>query len=160
MRRDAYWLSVDPGCAGTGFALMKGAKVHAYKSIYPDKECVTWEHKTSSIMQSLMWHTFLKKIERVYIEWPSQFTGAKGLAAANSNDILKLSCLIGRISQYFVEKNATVILVPVQRWKGNLPKNVVSDRAKKFFGLKKLTSHAADAVGLARYALLRGGKHD
>ena len=159
MRRSGFWCCVDPGVSGTGYAMLERKKLLRYGNVYPEKECETWEQKSSSVLLKLQIALYpLVAPYRVYIEWPSQFTGAKGLAAANSNDILKLSCLIGRLTQFFVNQGSVVITVPVQRWKGNLPKNIVAKRAKKFFGIEKLTSHSADAVGLAQYVLKEGSR--
>lgn len=158
MRLNKPWLTVDPGISGTGLAVLDGTKLLRYQNVYPDSRCKTWEQRSSSIISTL--HQILPRhFWRVYIEWPTQFTGAKGLAASNSNDILKLACLIGRITQMFTEHGASVVTLPVQKWKGNLPKPVVAARAESFFGLKKFTlkMHMADAVGIARYVLKEGG---
>lgn len=152
MKASKYWATIDPGISGSGISLMKGIKLLDYGNIYPGKEWSTWEQRASSILIGII--QFLPmKLSHVYIEFPSQFSGAKGLAASNSNDILKLSCLIGRISELFVERGTKVILVPVQTWKGSLPKEIVAKRAMKYFGLDKLVSHSADAVGLAMFVL-------
>lgn len=152
MKRSSLWATIDPGISGTGLALLDGKKLIKYVNIYPEKDWSTWEQRASSILVGLMWH-ITQDLTQVFIEWPSQFSGTKGLAASNSNDILKLSCLIGRISELFIQRNTRVILVPVQTWKGNLPKAIVAQRAMKFFGLQELVSHAADAVGLAKFVL-------
>jgi len=129
--RNPFWLCLDPGISGTGYAFLEGRKLLRYGNVYPEKEYKTWEQRSSSILIKLRIKlASLAVPNRVYIEWPSQFTGAKGLAAANSNDILKLSCLIGRLAQFFLNGNADVLTVPVQRWKGNLPKDVVAKRKR------------------------------
>lgn len=152
-----YWLTIDPGISGTGFAVFHNKILKRYGSVYPDRNLDNWERRTSSILLKLMEEIHMAEApQHVYIEWPSQFTGKRGLAAANSNDILKLTCLIGRLAQYYIGIGTpTVMLVPVNRWKGNLPKEVVVERIKKFFSIRGVASHAADAVGIGQYVLTK-----
>lgn len=153
------WVAVDPGISGTGVAVFRRGTLLDAWNIYPRKEHGyngSWPERCSQIVTAIHTQNIARRFRKVYIEWPSQFTGLKGLAAANSNDILKLACLIGRLAEYFIrEHRAQVVLVPVQTWKGNLPKDVMKRRVEKFFG-KNITSHAADAAGIGKFIIEQG----
>jgi hypothetical protein len=88
--KSEHWLAVDPGISGTGVALFKATSLVKVYNLYPLFPRADWPSKAQSITQQVAQSLVFYDIAKVYIEWPSQFSGMKGLAAANSNDILKL----------------------------------------------------------------------
>lgn len=141
------WLAVDPGVSGTGWALFKGVKLVDW-GIITSKE-TTWERRVRDIVSRMRGNIWAQG-DRVFCEWPTgRFTSAAGLAAANSDAMLKLTFLIGALDN---QLNG-IELIPVQRWKGQLPKEVVQKRAEKFFGVTGFKSHAADAVGIGQFVI-------
>jgi hypothetical protein len=147
---------VDPGISGTGVALFKATSLVKVYNLYPLFPRADWPSKAQSITQQVGQSLVFYDIAKVYIEWPSQFSGMKGLAAANSNDILKLCALIGRLSELFLSWGSEVILVPVQMWKGQLPKDVVAERVHAYFKRNDFKSHAVDAAGIGKFILQTG----
>jgi hypothetical protein len=137
------FLCIDPGLSGTGIAVFNDKNLMAWRNIYPKGE--TFQQKSESLMREipLGFHT-------AFCEWPTgNFSGSKGLAARNTDALLKLCFLIGKLSTQFSEFH----LVPVIKWKGNLPKAVTQQRAEVYFKMTGFTSHCADAVGIGKYVL-------
>jgi len=88
--------------------------------------------------------------DRVLIEEPRLFLSTrKGQAASNSSAILKLVamvyCMAGALKALFTEN---VVLVPVQQWKGNVPKEITQKRVLKHWGCKSGDDNITDAVGI------------
>ena len=95
------FLCIDPGISGTGIAVINNWKLVHWKNIWGKGE--TFVEKADFIMEVLTEPDY--EVEKVYIEWPNgQFSGSKGLAARNSNSILKLCYLIGRMAEYFKQE--------------------------------------------------------
>lgn len=144
------WMTIDPGISGTGFACFDRRRLLEWGNIYSTAN--TWERRSKAIITKISWKEY-QGCERMYCEWPSNFQGTgKGQAAINSGSILKLAFLIGGICEKFDD----VRLVPVQSWKGQLPKEIVQRRAEVFFQKKGFKSHAADAVGIGQWAIQSG----
>lgn len=143
MEKKMRFLCIDPGLSGTGIAVFNERKLVAWRNIYPKGE--TFQEKAVDVCREipLGFHT-------AFCEWPTgNFGGAKALAARNSDAILKLCFLIGKLSTQFNEFN----LVPVIKWKGQLKKEITQKRAEEFFHQKGFTSHCSDAVGIGKYVL-------
>lgn len=139
------WYTIDPGISGLGLATFIGDQLINWETIYGKGK--DFKEKTTHILNVL---EPLLANRTFFIEWPTgNFHSAKGIAAQNSDAILKLCFLIGGICSKFKDTH----LIPVQRWKGNLPKEITQKRAEKFFGITGFKSHAADAVGLGQYVI-------
>lgn len=97
-------------------------------------------------------------LNAAYIEWPSFFASAVGHAAAARGDLVKLTFGAGFVcGQLRREFGCLIEPIPVNDWKGQLPKSVVIGRIRKILGkdaCRKLgiKSHAWDAVGIGLYA--------
>lgn len=89
------------------------------------------------------------------MEWPSgNFLSAKGLAAQNSSSLLKLAYLIGQITGAY----SNSVLIPVTKWRGNCPKEMLWKRAERFFDKKNFKNHAGDAVAIGQYCIESKGR--
>lgn len=142
-------MTIDPGISGTGYAIFNKRKLIDYGNIYP-KKAKTFTARAASICHRTIGMARLHGCVAVWCEWPSNFMGSKkGIAAFNSNSIIKLAYLIGRIN----ERWGFINMVQVQRWKGQLPKEVTRKRAERFFKRTGFKSHAADAVGIGQWVL-------
>jgi hypothetical protein len=75
------------------------------------------------------------------------------MAASNSGAIIKLIALVYSIRQLVLSQGKTCYLVPVVKWKGNVPKEVMAKRLSKYYDLTQKTSDEIDAVGIGRWYL-------
>ena len=65
-------------------------------------------------------------VDLVGIEYPAFFNSAGGTMVAKKGDLLKLTFLVGIIYTYVRRhQGIKVLLVPVNEWKGQLPKEIV-----------------------------------
>lgn len=135
------WVAIDPGLGGTGWARFDGIHLKDW-GIIRLRENI-FENKALDISNRLK--DICRSSGRVFIEWPS----FQNLIAQNTGSIIKLAFLIGVIYREIDYP----YLIPVIRWKGNLPKEITKKRAEKYFGITGFKSHAADAVGIGMYCL-------
>lgn len=142
-------LTIDPGLSGTGYAVWDedwnllsngvvngGNKKKGYQII-------------SELSKKLKDYTFY--IAKVFIELPAKFSGAKGEMVANQGGLVKLSMFAGSLEQKFLDMGYDVVMVPVIKWKGQLPKEVVIKRIKRLLPKAQATSHDWDAIGIGLY---------
>lgn len=88
----------------------------------------------------------------VYIEYPSLFESATGLAAAAGGDLVKLTFLVGGLSDRVWVHGHNVKPLRVNDWKGQLPKEVINKRACAILGREELfPDHIGDAVGMGLF---------
>jgi hypothetical protein len=140
------WLCIDPGISGTGWAEFKSSKLVGWGIERSNK--LTWQERAREIM--IRMEQRAKNAEKVFCEWPTgRFSGAAGLAASNTDALLKLCFLIGALEVAC----GSLTLVSVQTWKGQLPKEIVQKRAERFFKTTGFKSHAADAVGIGQFVI-------
>lgn len=156
MRKELYQLSVDPGLAGTGWALWEeegdlvGAGNVYSKEKEIEKQCVDLVSNLYDIIDNTVG---MEKIVHIYCEYPAVFGGVSGQMVAMKGDVVKLAVfcgfLIGNLDKDFT-------YVPVNVWKGQLPKPVVVRRIKKIVSLHRLSkepkSHTWDAIGIGLWA--------
>ena len=93
---------------------------------------------------------------QLFVEYPSFFDTAAGTMVAKKGDLLKLTCLVGVMCGWMESKSVKTSLVPVNQWKGQLPKQIVTERIIRYLGEKQclgIKSHAWDAVGIGLHAL-------
>ncbi len=140
------WMTIDPGISGTGWALFENNKLDEWGIVYSQK--ATWTGKSRQICSKM--YSYMGYADHIFIEWPSFQT----VAAQNTGSIIKLAYFIGKLtSQCEILEDTPYTLIPVIEWKGQLPKEVTTQRAEKFFGRKGFKSHAADAVALGQYCI-------
>lgn len=90
------------------------------------------------------------------VEWPTFFDSAGGRAAAGSGSIVKLAFGIGQIALMVDAYGGRFVPVNVNKWKGQMPKNLVIKRIKKRLTSSRLEyllpeSHAWDSIGIGLY---------
>jgi hypothetical protein len=160
-----FFLAVDPGINGTGWAVFeKGPKFNqkaapvASGSIEPPDHKEDWSSRAIEIIRELEFRIKEWRIAMVYIEQPQFFEGGKGLPAARDGDLVSLSMLTGMILGYlYANVGCIPCPIPVHTWKGSLPKSVCNNRVllkMKALGWKPVTNttHELDAVGLGLFA--------
>jgi hypothetical protein len=160
--KKAAGVFIDPGLDGTGVAVFtslprtKNIKVKKPSTSqgftssgkhWLDNACSIAAQVDEWIME-VTHHSF----RLVFIEWPGLFSGsAVSHAAAAKGDLFKLATLIGCISTRLEHAGMLVIPLPVARWKGQLPKDVVRRRISRAYCLKRgerWPNHVEDAVGM------------
>lgn len=91
---------------------------------------------------------------RITIELPQTWSSSRGIPAKMGGAIQKLYFLVGAI---YVRLGGACHLVPVSKWKGNVPKKVTYHRMKSKYGFKfppnDKNFNVSDAIGLADYGL-------
>jgi hypothetical protein len=90
----------------------------------------------------------------VLIELPKIYTiGKKGIAAGNSESIMKLSSLVFSIRQSIrdLRSSVNIKLIPVAVWKGQTPKEITRKRMTKRWGQMPKSNDTVDAVGIGTY---------
>ena len=146
-------MTIDPGVSGTGYAiwdddwkLVDGGNIYASSSIAGDD----WVKKAIDIEFSIRKLILKHRVTYGAMEFPRYFSSAGGEMVAKTGDLLKLTFLCGVLYNDF----DTAILVPVNQWKGQLPKTVVEHRIRNILGFKvceKFKSHTFDAIGIGLY---------
>ena len=164
-------VTIDPGLTGTGVAIWDAllwdmVQVPPFKTfnIYPSHPDRYWTDKFRHITQELEGYILtssnvpgLLEVKHVVCEFPDYWVGdAKGQAAMERGDILKLAALVGG---FLSMANALGVAVPTvvspREWKGQLGKEAVEARIVRHFGedaCRKYTSHTWDAVGIGMWA--------
>ena len=96
-------------------------------------------------------------IRYAYMENSVLMKKGKGIVAAESGALVKLSQTIGRITQILVSFGIKVELIPVAKWKGSLPKKVCEHRIRRL--LPRLreneADHTIDAIGIGLHKMGR-----
>lgn len=96
-----------------------------------------------------------KGIRAVLIEEPSFFQSEGGQLCARSGGLVKLAVSYGALL-CMIERahHIPVVPIPVNDWKGQLPKSVTLKRIENVIGKKFLLSdtHVCDAIGIGLYA--------
>jgi Holliday junction resolvasome RuvABC endonuclease subunit len=146
-------IAVDPGVNGTGFAVFKeqdnglvSAGILTSSSGWWLNRCFEICHKFDLVLTDIgIGHHV------VIVEEPSVMLGSSdAYASAMRGDVVKLSMLVGmlllRVEVYI--SACRIELVPVSRWKGNLPKKEVAYRVERIIGKHPYKSHAIDAIGI------------
>lgn len=151
-------LTVDPGFTGTGYALWQsiqgGLNLLEHGSLYTKMKTI--EERSIDLACQLNEKCSNFEVLKLIIEYPAVFRGASGYMVAMRGDIVKLSFLVGMICGYInCEKFE---LLPVAKWKGQLPKSVCIRRIEKILPLKgegKVSTHAYDAIGMGLFLIGR-----
>jgi hypothetical protein len=160
--RGKRWISVDPGIGGTGIAVWKGSTLKESFAISPRGK--NWKDKSEDLVFRLSDEIDLSDgavsvliYEMPFIDFQSS---ERSMISAAKQDVVKLCITAGMIAGSFLAwfPDANIFPIPVQRWKGQIPKIVHQKRLQKRFarlGLKPSTSttHEADAIGLGLFVL-------
>ena len=88
----------------------------------------------------------------VIIEEPESWGSYKTLASEKAGDMKLLIMTVGALAYWASTVANETILIPVSKWKGQLPKNVTHDRMKKAYKLDKVETYdETDAIGIGHY---------
>lgn len=146
-------LCLDPSIRALGWAVFviggETPKLTAYNVKKLNLEGESW------IVRAKVMLEVVKDLENeycpahIYIETPSHYSAGKGEVARNSGAILKLMFLVGAVYGAFKDQ---VTLLPVSRWKGNVPKEITQRRMLKRWNATG-DHNAIDAVGIGDYVI-------
>lgn len=148
-------ISIDPSICSLGwaeFSLNNSKQTAILKdtgSIHLNKG--TWIERLDTMINRLLY--FLSGNLIVLIELPHIYTvGQRGIAAGNSESIMKLCAFVFALRESLLHNpNCKVILITVQKWKGNLPKVRTAARMKKHWKFESDNDDIVDAVGIGSY---------
>lgn len=141
------FLTVDPG-EHTGWAYWSGTNKPLTGQIRPAK---TRELEPGLIHH---WGEFKALLAScrpctVIIEGVEIWEGSLvSMTSAKRGNLFKLAYLVGGYTQIANSKNIEVEIIPARRWKGQLTKDAVRSRVKRFNGQLYRTDHITDAVGI------------
>ncbi len=154
-------LTIDPGMWRTGLAFWKflsnGRVVtHPVRTrLLQANKQHHWVRRSDEIIRQLC--SFLAtmgryNIDLAIIEMPGLWMDSEvSMAAAAKGDLFKLAVLIGRIEEtikcHEADAGVTVVHVPPQMWKGQLPKRLVKKRIGWALH-KEYPDDVEDAVGI------------
>ena len=167
------FFTIDPGITGTGWAYFVPIADSAIDSVsfgnIVPRSTKTEDYiaRSSEIVHELRYvvSTICKLTFNwpVFIEEPSYMGGAKqyvGQTAAESGSLVKLVWHYGRIWQALSDRGHKITPIPVNTWKGQLPKNISHNRIKALADKHKLNGmsdsakdHALDAIGIGFHIL-------
>ena len=150
-----YSLSIDPSIRSCGWAIWKGKELKEYgvfrSSTSKEKD---WQKAGLQIGGLMSDKGKEWKVLRVFCEYPA-FFGAN--ATANSGALIKLSWFVGFLNGLFIPEFVEFNLIPVNTWKGQLPKHVVQERIERILpelvikSMRKMPADVFDAVGIGLY---------
>lgn len=153
-----FWMSVDPGLSGTGYAVWgrkplgdreKPNLIEAGILKCSDPDYVQKLRSISEQFADLV--TEVKPVV-CFLEEPSFFQSAGGQVSASSGSLVKLSFLVGALFNVVEGSGFLCKLVPVNTWKGQLPKTLVAERIQAIMR-RSFVSHEYDAVGIGLHML-------
>jgi|GEM_PF-5125716 len=148
-------LAIDPGLS-LGWAYWSAGKKYPSKCgiIKPHKRFKDFFLETHSTIHQLGNNIVSKlKPKIIACEWPAFFDSAGGRAAAGSGSVVKLAFGCGQIALMADAFGCEFLPVAVNKWKGQLPKNIVIKRINKILPASRLEylepeSHMYDAIGI------------
>lgn len=148
-------LAIDPSTTSTGWVRVDDAAVILeYGLIRPKQK--EWRNRVVTILEDMK--SLITTVDEVVIEEPD----VQGLVGRTTNALSKITAVAYGLYGLAKGLNISCQLIPVQTWKGQLPKEVVYGRLEQIYGrsnlpgseLKNPWEHdAIDAIGLAYYYL-------
>ena len=144
-------MAIDPGSRVSGVAILsEGSRPFKMAlTLRPSKK------DPHAILCGVVCLIKFFKVKRVYIEKSAFMQGsARGHAVAARGDLVTLSIFIGRLCQIIDGLGSESILVPVNVWKGQLPKEVANNRVARKIGVAydAFNDHEFDALGIGLWA--------
>lgn len=155
------YLALDPG-VDFGWAIFEvGSPIPIQFGVFNSKRSKKWLERVSDSAGEL--EAILRcnrGIRSVYCEWPQFFDNSGGRAVAIKGDLTKLAVAVGCFMEVCRAQFVDFKPVPINQWKGQLPKDVTNRRIQATLeardstifeeggGLFGLRSHAWDAVGI------------
>lgn len=156
------FLAIDPGTLSMGISfwslptketkeiipieLFLGSNLHTCSS---EMEWLERSERMSTMLSKVLIED--ASIKHVVVEYPQVFNSAEGRMIASKGDVVKLSVLVGFLLGACHNYRRFFEVVPVVKWKGQLPKKIVNKRVEQTLGLQKCSDFRKDewdAVGL------------
>lgn len=149
-------MAIDPGMTGTGIAVFNMTRKPILpittRILEPDssgrvEDRMLWLYKrTLSLLQEY-------RCNQVAIELPRYMPSPTGHTSAVKGNLTTLFCACSAVTAATFSFGASLRLVPVNDWKGTLPKQVVIQRICKVINCddKQYKSHVWDAIGIGLY---------
>lgn len=129
-----------------------------------------WLSRVDQMTQSLTRIAILNSpLTKILIEMPRIFMSEKGQGASNSGAILKLAFLVGSLRSFFLTSPSSptvplssVELIPVNNWKGTLPKHITRRRIKRHWNIEtqEIDHNEADAIGIGDWYFRKFKKYE
>ena len=147
-------VAIDPSIRKLGFAQFNINKKKKTATL----ECAElykvtgndWIECIDEMIRNLLYP--IRNAEIVLIELPHIYTvGKRGVAAGNSESIMKLCAFVFALRQHLIENDQEVILIPVAKWKGQVPKSITKKRIKKRWNFTHKSNDVVDACGVGDY---------
>lgn len=146
-------LSIDPSIRSCGWAVWKNGRFK-YAGLIRPKVQEDWQAMGHQVGAEIHGIVRDHKVDEVYCEFPAFFGGSKGAVTASSGALVKLAWLVGFLDGMITPEFRKFVLVPVNTWKGQLPKEVIIERIKKILprGIwKNFKADMWDAAGIGLY---------
>jgi hypothetical protein len=164
-------MAIDPGLNGTGWALWIGTRLVPTGVGVLRKKHDTFVHNADWLADELV-RVMIRRNDstnagnsalrgtalNVVCEFPEYQTGADRTMGWMRGDLQKLTYLVGVIARATYHHGATFEPVAVSKWKGQLPKQIVTDRIRQKIGRAAcdrlgIKTHAWDATGIGLWRL-------
>jgi hypothetical protein len=158
--------SIDPGSRDAGFAFFREEQFRNTELLaLPVYAGVahTGKRDLTDRCEDLANQIFSnpRRIVHIYCEEPKIFGGGLGFAAKDS--ALELMFFAGYIARIATSQQARFAFVSIQKWKGNMPKELTAKRIEKLWlrhcplidpydRMTRRLSHDWDAVGIGFHA--------
>lgn len=154
--------AIDPGIAGTGYAVLSTAYAHESTSvtlvragnIYASNDVIHWPLKAWAIVDEL--ESIVKPyLHRDTCEFVCEFpTYMAGMHVATAKDsTIKMAFICGMIARIIQphSRYGLDLIIPT-RWKGTMSKELVERRCRRHVEFD-VRSHAIDAIGIGLHHL-------
>jgi len=153
------FMSIDPGVSGTGVAVWELNDYEEEKEL-PIKTYSFFYKTKNEYMDKLDLIIFTHNIKECICENAAYFQGdVRGQVTATTGKLIKLAQFIGSIEEVCRRQNVKIDLIPVVKWKGQLPKHVTTRKVLEYlldcpYNPKKPShSHVFDAIALGMWKL-------
>jgi hypothetical protein len=151
--RIAPFMTVDPGLNGTGWVVFQNMQDPRFRANgVINIRNGDWDSRAIDIACEIYAIACELEVRKIYCEYPAYFDSAAGQMVAKRGDLLKLTFLVGCLKG--ISHPMRFSLLPVNTWKGQLPKEVVKKRIQRILGddlCKRLKSHDVDACGMGLF---------
>jgi len=148
-------LCIDPSIRALGWAVFsmqkKRRKAELIYSGVIKLRGQDWIAKMDQMVDAVHFEAaglkLLYKEVTILIEMPQIF-GGRGVVAQNSSALYKLIACVFSLRQMFLDLDEEVVLIPVTKWKGQVPKEVTQRRVRKYWKWKGTDHNEADSIGI------------